>query len=283
MENKILYYVFLVLSILSICYYKVKYGQFNDTTLIIGLVLLGFIITNMHKFKSIEGLDNIENFDNGEALANIASIYNAGKLKVTDLEVTGKATIANGLTASGGLTVNGGSSFNGGRHYFQDEENAGRLRVGGAWGIPGIYAEDGKALIVGASNKNIHIRDAVLNAENGSRFSGDRHLFKDSENAGWLRVGAAYGRPGIFAEDGGELSVQYMRTGRFNPTGQGNLMDGGATDYIKSRTNSYALMNTNNTGIWGMAHDPDKRLYTRYLQRGNHVYGGAVRDDNLAV
>jgi hypothetical protein len=190
--------IFVVLMVIITIYFRKLDGEFNKTTLIFGTITLGFLVTNFNSLSSIFNSNAIENFDNNEAIQNIAGLYNAGKLTVKDLEVTGKATVANGLT------VNGGSSFNGGRHYFQDEEKAGRLRVGGAWGIPGIYAEDGKPLILGGANGNVHIR-STLQAEQGSNFNGGRHFFQDEEKAGRLRVGGAWGTPGIYAEDGKNL------------------------------------------------------------------------------
>lgn len=47
----------------------------------------------------------------------------------------------------------------GGRNYFRDEEQRGRLRVGAAWGLPGIYSEDGEDVTVGASGGDVYIGD----------------------------------------------------------------------------------------------------------------------------
>ncbi len=78
-----------------------------------------------------------------------------GQLTVDNL-LTARLLEAGSLSATGKLTVKNGSEFSGGQHYFQDSENAGRLRVGAAWGFPGIYAEDGGDLVVGASKK-VHL------------------------------------------------------------------------------------------------------------------------------
>ena len=46
----------------------------------------------------------------------------------------------------------------GGRTYFKDAENKGRVRVGAAWGIPGLYSEDGQDIVVGCrNNKSVHL------------------------------------------------------------------------------------------------------------------------------
>ena len=49
--------------------------------------------------------------------------------------------------------------FNG-RNFFQDEEKAGALRVGAAWGVPGIYSQKGD-VVVGSESKKIWLNGAV--------------------------------------------------------------------------------------------------------------------------
>ena len=54
-------------------------------------------------------------------------------------------------------------NFYGNRNFFTDEENAGRLRIGSAWGKPGIYSQDtGKDLAIGSESKKIWIGDPVF-------------------------------------------------------------------------------------------------------------------------
>ena len=68
------------------------------------------------------------------------------------LDVNGNAQIV------GNIKTNNGMNISGGRSYFKDSENKGRVRVGAAWGIPGLYSEDGQDIVVGvASNKSAHI------------------------------------------------------------------------------------------------------------------------------
>lgn len=55
-----------------------------------------------------------------------------------------------------GATIQG---FNG-RNFFQDEEKAGALRVGAAWGVPGIYSQKGD-VVVGSESKKIWLNGAV--------------------------------------------------------------------------------------------------------------------------
>lgn len=156
----------------------------------------------------------------------------------------GGLTVPGNLTVNGKLTVNNGSHFKGGRHYFQDSEGAAPLRVGAAWGQPGIYAEWGKDLILGGSsgrtvvthndlhiNRNTHIGHNMeihgnincgsrltvhgnqgapsLIVNNGSRFNGDLHLFRDagSPSHSSLTVGSSHGISGIHATGGGKLYI----------------------------------------------------------------------------
>ena len=55
--------------------------------------------------------------------------------------------------AADALTIdaNGVAYFNGKRNYFKDEENKGWLRVGAAWGVPGIYSEAGPVVVTSQS------------------------------------------------------------------------------------------------------------------------------------
>lgn len=58
------------------------------------------------------------------------------------------------VSIKGHLAVNNGSRFVGDRHFFTDAENKGALRVGAAWGVPGIYSETGD-VVVGSQTGNI--------------------------------------------------------------------------------------------------------------------------------
>ncbi len=55
-----------------------------------------------------------------------------------------------------GATIQGFS----GRNFFQDFEKAGALRVGAAWGVPGIYSQKGD-VVVGSESKKIWLNGAV--------------------------------------------------------------------------------------------------------------------------
>jgi hypothetical protein len=62
------------------------------------------------------------------------------------------------IRATGNIQANNGLKVTGGRTHFQDAERKGRLRVGAAWGIPGLYSEDRQDIVVGcANNRNVHL------------------------------------------------------------------------------------------------------------------------------
>jgi len=87
--------------------------------------------------------------DDTNAINTLAQI--AKQLMTTGLTVPGA------MSTKGIFTSTAGSRFTGNRNWFQDEEGKGRVRVGAAWGIPGIYAEDGTDLVLGAGSTNTHI------------------------------------------------------------------------------------------------------------------------------
>jgi microcystin-dependent protein len=68
----------------------------------------------------------------------------------------GSARAAEPLT----IGADGVILFNGKRNFFTDEENQGKLRVGAAWGVPGIYSQQG-SVVVGSQNGNIWLNGKV--------------------------------------------------------------------------------------------------------------------------
>lgn len=62
------------------------------------------------------------------------------------------------IRATGNIQANNGIKVTGGRTHFQDAERKGRLRVGAAWGIPGLYSEDNQDIVIGCrSNRQVHL------------------------------------------------------------------------------------------------------------------------------
>ena len=89
------------------------------------------------------------------------------------------------------LNVRGGALFTG-NYLYASAENAGRLRVGAAWGMPGLYSgEDGaKALMLGAPpGQKVYLGQSTGDAyvESGSGNS----YFKGSVGIGTAEFGAA--------------------------------------------------------------------------------------------
>jgi hypothetical protein len=84
------------------------------------------------------GTDAIENFGGTgasiEALQNLASMYESGDFKVTNLEVTGESTLNGDVTMNGNTTIKGNGTIEGnalikgtgtinGKSYFKNESN----------------------------------------------------------------------------------------------------------------------------------------------------------------
>jgi hypothetical protein len=85
--------------------------------------------------------------DNDKGLTVSSPIKIDGK----ELSVTG--TVDNNPTTVTWVQING-------RNEFKDKENVGALRVGAAWGIPGIWSEEGD-VIVGSQSGNIQLKGNV--------------------------------------------------------------------------------------------------------------------------
>ena len=83
--------------------------------------------------------------------AMLAGSTAASKLVGTDIVTVG--TITAGAWNANGMTINGTA----GRNYFKDSElsSGTGLRVGAAWGMYGIYAENGAGVVGGASGVNL--------------------------------------------------------------------------------------------------------------------------------
>jgi hypothetical protein len=73
---------------------------------------------------------------------------------------------------TGSLSVNNGASFTGNINARTDGYNT---RIGGIWTAPGIYAEDGKNLEIGAASNNVFIGPANSSAQNHLTVTGVAH------------------------------------------------------------------------------------------------------------
>jgi len=158
----------------------------TDYLILIVIILIFLVFTRILKN------DDIDHFDmSNEAVQNVISVYNKDNMNVTNLNLSNSLKVTvdgkdvfsvdkdGNVNISGKLTVNNGSEFKGGRHYFSDMENAGRLRIGAAWGIPGLYSEDGKQLVLGSSAGLVYFKDTDTLLD-----SCKAHRFKNKQSWG---------------------------------------------------------------------------------------------------
>lgn len=104
---------------------------------------------NNNMMFMLDKFDVVLNDNDKNTINNISSLITGKNIQLSNMNIKGDVVI------NGKLIVNNGSNFNGGRHYFQNAEKAGKLRVGAAWNIPGIYAEDNKDIILSSATGNI--------------------------------------------------------------------------------------------------------------------------------
>jgi len=128
-------------------------GLYNNNHIVVtNLTVLDKITT-----KNINATENV-------IAKNVTASEN---VKTKNMSATGTAEVTGNLTTDGMLTVKNGSRFTGGRHFFQDSENAGKLRVGAAWGIPGIYSESSNVVVGAAGGINLASQGSVVINTNG--------------------------------------------------------------------------------------------------------------------
>lgn len=172
------------------------------------IILIGILIIN-YKLNSqyYETFDaqSKEGFTNDEAIANIASIYNTGDMKVTNLTTTD-------MLKSGNITVfKGGGQYankadthfpwTDGKNYIRGETVLdGKLTHNGDLTQNGVMTTNGLTNNGTTILKGNVIIDGNLTVKNGSNFSGGRHFFRDEENAPAIRIGGYNGQPGIYAD-----------------------------------------------------------------------------------
>ena len=152
-------------------------------------------------------------------------------------------TVKHVFDTNGNASHTGGMKVTGGRTHFKDVENKGRVRVGAAWGIPGFYSEDNQDIVVGVPRaKKVNLGTAGkfvqingngnIKVPGGAQVTGGRSHFKDAENKGRVRVGAAWGIPGFYSEDNQDIVVGVPRNRKVNLgtagkfveiTGNGNM------------------------------------------------------------
>jgi len=85
-----------------------------------------------------------------------------GKIAATSLNAAVDARAPVLATLDQSVKIEG----SGGRNMFSDTENAGNLRVGAAWGTPGIYSEKGD-VVVGSLSNNVWLAGKVAISTQG--------------------------------------------------------------------------------------------------------------------
>ncbi len=94
--------------------------------------------------------------DNGTFLERVLHISRStGNIGINTSTPTERLDVNGTVKAAGfsadGIQIEGLS----GRNYFRDSEAVGELRVGAAWGLPGIYAESGRCVVGGQAGVTI--------------------------------------------------------------------------------------------------------------------------------
>ena len=132
------------------------------------MIIIIFILVILYylSFKKKEHFSKNINSESIIAIKNFARLNNFKTIGFNgNLDFENDISSKN-LVVDGTITVKGGGEFtatagSNNRYYFQDSENAGRLRIGGVWNTPGIYAEDNKKLNI-KSNVKIIANDCNL-------------------------------------------------------------------------------------------------------------------------
>ena len=93
-----------------------------------------------------------------------------------------------------------------GRNHFVDAEGRGRLRVGAAWGLPGIYSEDGgHHLTIGSATGHIYV-GPNQGTYGGQHIHASNGYFRDvysGNYGGWIRREGGGGQAGASGCPGG--------------------------------------------------------------------------------
>ena len=248
---------------------------------ILTIISLLMIYNFFKKDPVIEGMANVSGVTY-EALQSLASMYKEGKLKVSELEVTGPATI------NGHITCKGGGDFSASevakRYLFSDYESGGKkLRVGNPWGVPGIYSEGGH-LAMGSKDGDIYCGGKNYNHTSGRLFSAELNVsgytningLTVKENAIFNKVLDVHDRLWVKNRiDTGVLELNNKITFEtVNPQGHGDVLK------LISRHNSsnHLLLGPQNGGAGYHIALGQGKAY--YFNKEGRIYGGN-RDDRI--
>ena len=165
----------------------------NKNLIIILLIIILILFTNLKNIKekfswSIPNTQaNFETAVKNVLNTNLQAIQNLSQVTTalqsgSDYIFPSNLTVKGNLTIDKKITVRGGGDFNSsnssdGRYYFEDSDNAGKLRIGGVWNTPGIYAEGTKNIMIGAGSNEINFQDGTLKLKkHANRFDIDTSL-----------------------------------------------------------------------------------------------------------
>lgn len=164
----------------------------------------------------------------------------AGGIKFPDGTVQNTAA-AGGFSLPAGVTIQGTA----GRNYFRDAENAGNLRVGAAWGMPGIYAETGVGVLGGAGGTSLQ-NNALFVKPDGSGVG----IGTQSPNSP-LHVLSASGQDFLTIQANGNSHAGIRMMNSVSPNNF--IFTNGATGDISFQTDNSDRMTvkkSGNVGIW---------------------------------
>ena len=224
----------------------------NQKVNLICIVLFMVVIyLYLIKINTIEGFSAVID---STAMQNIASIYNNKKLIVDTLEIKDKLVMNDKP-----IYLRGGNDA---YHTIQYDPK---------YDGPSIKGNRGVNLqtVMGIKGNGVNINGGNLKVHNGSRFNGDRHLFKDSEKSDGtgLRVGSVWGKYGIYAELGSVVLGSAGNKFAFQTTDMGEVTGDGIKLHniamITDKKKQEYLKNNENVNI-SLAGSPDGNNIDKY-------------------
>ena len=225
---------------------------------ILTIISLLMIYNFIKKDPVIEGMANVSGVTY-EALQSLASMYKEGKLKVSDLEVTGNTTLHGLTTVKNELAiVNGGGIF--GTHF--NHQNKGGTYIRGTFiNLDKAYNTDGKIYINGDLNVSGISNINGLTVKENARFNKvldvhDRLWVKNRIDTGVLELN-------------NKITFETV-----NPQGHGDVLK------LISRHNSsnHLLLGPQNGGAGYHIALGQGKAY--YFNKEGRIYGGN-RDDRI--
>tara|TARA_Y100000780_G_C13609251_1_gene387809 strand:- start:245 stop:985 length:741 start_codon:yes stop_codon:yes gene_type:complete len=186
-------------------------------TIIVALMMYNAFIK---KDPVIEGMANVSGVTY-EALQSLASMYNSGKLKVSELEVTGSSKLNGIVTCNNNLHVNGKSTLN---NMVTCNNELKIINGGGAWGTHFNYQNKGET----------YIRGTVINLDKDNNKNGNIKINGNLTTLNNLHVNGNSRIIGNNDVDGTISFKQKVKLDIANPQGNGNVMKLICTDHTSN-------------------------------------------------